>query len=200
MDLGLFRKAAGDICHGDPFKHVAATLNIMLSVSERIMADPHWTSYVGMASGVLGVFVASFSLYKTGRIKALDLRLELKRAVLDLHSLHGELAETLPRARKSREAIAAAMGRFGSGGTKSWLEEHSVDVNTWREMKESLPNKESSFRFISSAALENKLIAVHKQSSTLQSIKDKYVESMRKDAKDSEFLREQAHKRIQNGT
>ena len=164
------------------------------------MADPHWTSYVGMASGILGVLVASFSLYKTGRIKALDLRLELKRTVLDLHLLHEELGEILPRAKKSRESIAAATGRFGSGGTKLWLEEHSSDVDAWREMKENLPGKESSYRFVSSGGLENRLINVHMQQSKLRSLKDKYIESMSKDLNDSNFLREQAHKRAQNGT
>ncbi|MEH6450948.1 MAG: hypothetical protein V7765_19945 [Oleispira sp.] len=161
-----------------------------------IMAEPHWTSYIGMISGLVGVLVASFSLYKSSKIKTLDLRLELKRAVLDINSLHENLGELLLRAKKSRESMAAAMGDFKSGGMKLWGDENSKDENSLQEMKLKLPSKENTYKSKNSEELEAMLVEIHAQKNTLLSIKDKYIESMEKDVKDGGFLREQAHKRV----
>ena len=164
------------------------------------MADPHWTSYIGMVSGVIGVLVASFSLHKTNKIKTLDLRIELRRSVLDLNLLHEALEETLQKAKKSRENMSAAMGRFRSGGMKAWLDQHSKDVGVWLEMNQSLPAKDCSYKSLNSEQLEQNIVETHEQQRILKFIEDRYINSINEDQKNGEFLREQAHKQIPNST
>ena len=59
-------------------------------------------------------------------------------------------------------------------------------------------NKEDTFKSFSSEELEKKLVEAHEQQGVLNSIKEKYLVTMNKDVKDSEFLREQAHNRVRN--
>ena len=157
------------------------------------MADINWTNYVGIASGVVGVIIASISLYKTSKIKSLDLRLELKRTALDISFLHGELKAILELALKSRQQTAAALGRFKSGGMHQFAEEHANDTKTWEKLGEKMPDRESSYSNLSKEKLERKLIETHELKISLESLKEKYTSSMAKDEEDSKFLREQAH-------
>jgi len=164
------------------------------------MADIHWTSYVGMASGVTGVIIALISLYKTSKIKSLDLRLELKRTALDINSLHEELKTTLERALKSRQRTSAALGKFKSGGMQQWAEEHATDSKAWETLGEKIPDKESSYNSLSKEKLEKKLVGAHELKIKLESLKEKYTLSMVKDEGDSNFLREQAHRNVHQNT
>ena len=164
------------------------------------MVDISWTSYVGMASGVIGVVIASISLYKTSKIKSLDLRLELKRIVLDMSFLHEELKAILARALRSRQQTSAALGRFKSGEMQQWALEHANDTETWEKLGEKLPDKETSYNNLSKDKLEKKLIETHELKIKLESLKEKYTSSMAKDEEDSQFLRDQAHRNIHQNT
>jgi hypothetical protein len=160
------------------------------------MNDIHWTSYVGMASGIVGVFIASISLYKTNRIKSLDLRLEFKRIALDITSLHEELDTILIVSLKSRTQTAAALSMSGSGGTKSWLEEHANDTKLWKNLGDTLPDTKESYNSLSKEKLEGKLVKAYGLKIKLNSLKEKYASSLAKDEKDSKFLREQSHRNV----
>lgn len=47
------------------------------------MAAPDWVSYVGAATGVAGFVMGYVAYRRSGAMKALDMRLELRRAGTD---------------------------------------------------------------------------------------------------------------------
>jgi hypothetical protein len=51
------------------------------------MAVPDWVSYVGLAGGVLGTATGCMAYWRTGQLKALDLRLELSRQDIEVRHL-----------------------------------------------------------------------------------------------------------------
>ena len=66
------------------------------------MTDPHWTSYVGMATGIVGAItgvsgaiMGYIGYRKSSQNKALDLRLELKKAVANINSDYKILLEQI---------------------------------------------------------------------------------------------------------
>ena len=62
-------------------------------------------------------------------MKALDLRLELRRADSDLRDLISSLPDKLTYAKRSREALAAATGGVRSGGMQKWIGEFESDLS-----------------------------------------------------------------------
>jgi len=89
------------------------------------MPDPHWTSYVGMATGILGTItgvagaiLGYISYRKSKQIKKLDLRIELKRAVTDLNFEYAELIRQMKEGNRSRKAVAAPLGLSNSSMMK----------------------------------------------------------------------------------
>jgi hypothetical protein len=83
------------------------------------MADPHWTSYVGMATGIIGALTGIIGYRKASSLKSLDLRLELKKATHNALTDVHQIEELINRASKSRQAVAAARGMFRKNGVKS---------------------------------------------------------------------------------
>jgi hypothetical protein len=85
------------------------------------MADPHWTSYVGMVTGILGAvtgiagaILGCMSYKKSNQIKALDLRIELKRALANTVYDFKKLNDQMTQGNKSRISVSSAIGAFRS--------------------------------------------------------------------------------------
>ena len=83
------------------------------------MTEPHWTSYVGMATGIIGAItgvsgaiMGYVSYRRSNRLKSLDLRLELRKAVNELQSNFSQIEKLIEYANQSRVAVFAARGFF----------------------------------------------------------------------------------------
>ncbi len=76
------------------------------------MPDPASLSIIGAVTGIIGAiagiagFVLGYISYRRSQqIKALDLRLELRKQVSDLRAMVEELPDLLPRSWESRIAV-----------------------------------------------------------------------------------------------
>ena len=126
------------------------------------MADPHWTSFVGMATGIIGAFTGVIGYRKASSLKSLDLRLELKKethnALTDVHKIE----ELINKANKSRQAEAAARGMFKSGMMEKWKADVETDKAQLATLLNKAPDPEENFEKCSQGVLESKLVDLHK--------------------------------------
>src|SRR5688572_4220085 len=109
------------------------------------MADPHWTSYVGMATGILGTItgvagaiLGVVSYRRTSQIKQMDSRLELKKAINQANANISALLELLPYADKSRTRVASAKGLLQSGAMEKWKTDYQMDWERFIALKETV--------------------------------------------------------------
>ena len=67
------------------------------------------------------------SIHRTSRFKALDLRLELRKATSDFHAGVPQVRDLIERAHKSKRNTNAARGLRGSGRMDSWEAQMKTD-------------------------------------------------------------------------
>lgn len=65
------------------------------------------TGVIGAITGISGAIMGFVSYRRSGHMKALDLRIELRKSISDLHDSAQSLPSLLDLAQKSRIAIAA---------------------------------------------------------------------------------------------
>lgn len=160
------------------------------------MSDPHWTSYVGMATGIVGAItgisgavMGYVSYRKSNEIKALDLRLELRKSINDLNSILAQAEELLPYANQSRERVAAATRNLHSGAVVAWNEQYERDQSALRELSDEVQSLDKEYDALSPNELEAELVTVHKLQNQLNDMKEKYNEAVRSDDRERERIR-----------
>jgi hypothetical protein len=161
------------------------------------MAEPHWTGYIGMITGLIGAItgiagaiMGYISYRRSNRLKALDLRLKLRKAVNDVHADLEGLNELIDDANGSRRAVFAARGMVRSGAMKIWENTVKVDKAKIGELFKSAPNVESTYESLEAKELESELVAVHKLKSEIRVLLDKYSEAIRSDDEQRKQMRE----------
>ena len=132
------------------------------------MSDPAWLSYTGAITGVIGAVtgiagaIMGYVAYRRSEaLKALDLRLELRKAENDLRSTVEEIIPLLEHAKQSRTAVASATGQLGSGALKKWFNEWEADLVTVRSLEAELPHANPDYASLNHSVLEEKLVVVH---------------------------------------
>ncbi len=142
------------------------------------MADSHWASYVGMATGIAGAVMGFLAYRRSTQIKALDLRLELRKADDDLIATFENLDKLLSYANKSRERVAAATGGLDSGAMVLWKQELVADTKKLDELKAKHED------------LESKLVDVHRMQGAADALLGKYKSALASDDERRKELRE----------
>ena len=152
------------------------------------MSDPNWLIYLGATTGVIGAVtgiagavMGYISYRRSGEMKALDLRLELRRAQVDYCAPVRELPALLERAKASRTAVSAATGMLGSGALQHWSSEWEKDealASTWVG---ELPSTDANRASAGHQELESELVQVHEQHGHAVRLRDKYLASLAED-------------------
>jgi len=126
---------------------------------------------------------------RSGEMKALDLRLELRKSENDLRRLVEGLPAQLEKAKKSHVAVASATSMLGSGALKEWSSEWESDLTEVQSLKEELPSTDSNYSSVDHAELEAKLIAIHDLRAKAVQVQEKYQTSLARDDNDREHIR-----------
>jgi hypothetical protein len=149
------------------------------------MSEQNWLVYLGAIAGVIGaitgiagVVLAFFALRRTGQLKALDLRLELRRTEATLQSEILSLIPLLERAKTSRTHLAAAQGSYHSGAIKHWLSEWGTDLVEASSLAEGASLLDADCTAFSQAQLEARLITIHKLQGQVSRLSGKYRDSL----------------------
>lgn len=154
------------------------------------MAAPDWISYVGMATGISGAIMGFISYRRSNSFKSLDLRLELRKSVNELHQKHSQLNDQIIYATKSRKAVAAATGNLGSGRTKLWEQQIEKDTNYLTDIQAQLPKKDETFIGLTTAKLESKLVEIHDIHGDLSRLIEKYASEIASDDETRRHIRD----------
>jgi hypothetical protein len=160
------------------------------------MSDPVWLSYAGALTGVVGAVtgisgaVMGYVAYRrSGELKALDLRLELRKSESELQRTVEELPARLEYAKKSHIAVASAIGMFGSGAFKRWDTDWQADLASVRSLPTELPPANFDYASASHSELEARLVAVHALRGKAAHIQEKYEAALAADDKEREHIR-----------
>lgn len=160
------------------------------------MTDTTWLSYLGAATGIVGTItgiagaVMGYVGYRrAGQLKALDLRLELRKSENDARTALQSLPSLLEQAKDSRIAVAAAMGQHGSSRVKLWTDAYEYDLSTAKALAEKAPDPNADHGGLTPAELETKLVEVYALRSKAGQMRANYEASLATDEKDREQLR-----------
>jgi|APLak6261670063_1056076.scaffolds.fasta_scaffold01439_2 hypothetical protein len=159
------------------------------------MADLDWLGYTGAITGVIGAItgiagsVLGYVAYRrSDQLKALDLRLELRKNSTSLVAEAKELLPLLDYAKKSKVAVVAATGMYKSGATEKWVAECDTDVEKIKALLGALPNPEDQHLDLPPTDLETKLVEAHGLKDTVSRFRKKYDDSIATDDKDREQI------------
>ena len=160
------------------------------------MADPHWTSYVGMITGIVGAItgisgaVMGYVGYrKSNEIKSLDLRLELRKSINDFESSLSQIEKLLPYVNKSRERVASAIGNYHSGAMVIWKEAYEKDQLELNQISDEAQKINNELVGLSPAELEAELVRIHKFQNQLNVLEAKYDKALVSDDKERERIK-----------
>jgi hypothetical protein len=149
------------------------------------MSEQSWLAYIGAIAGIIGAItgvagavVAILAFRRTGEIKALDLRLEVRRAESTLQSDIHDLAPLLERAKTSRTRLAAAQGSCRSGATAHWLPQWDADLAEANQLIAGASALDIDCSAFSQAELEARLVIVHKLQRQVAQLSGKYHSSL----------------------
>lgn len=159
--------------------------------------------YIGTVTGIIGAITAIIAIAisirsarKVDTMKSLDLRLELRRNVVDAHLLLDNLVMKIEEARTSKKQNFAASGLLNSGYAEQYLSQCSSDLHSLGVIKVGLPDIDDQYPGKSPADLEHKLISIHETLTNLKDLDAKYSESLADDKRAGEKRAEEAQQRI----
>ena len=161
------------------------------------MAEPHWTGYVGMAAGIVGsvtgiagAVMGYISYRRSNSIKALDLRLELRKTVTQIESDLAKMQNQLEHANKSRQNVAAAKGMKNSGAMMVWNKAFEEDKNKLQVLQENALPSTANYNDLSLVELESRLVDIHKLRGQIDDLANKYNSSLKLDDEDRKRILE----------
>ncbi len=146
------------------------------------MTEIDWPDYVGVVSGVIGMITGSFgaiigykSYKKSNEIKALDLRLELRKKISDFEAAYHHLENLLPEANRAMLANLSARNMLNSSFKDKWDLEYENDMNDLDLISESMPDSDLDYTNYSTGKLETELVNIHQLLNSVEDLKRKYV-------------------------
>lgn len=149
------------------------------------MADPSLvgmiTGIIGALSGIAGLVVSVKNYHRVSTIKALDLRLELKKAFNDLDRLRRGLEEFLDSVNQSHEAVMSARGQLSGGAGQIWRKDFADDKATLRRLLGLAPHVQGEYEKLSPSELEAQLVILHRSHGDLKGLREKFERLLEKD-------------------
>jgi hypothetical protein len=154
-----------------------------------------WLSYVGAVTGIVGMItglagarLGYLGYRRSGQMKALELRIELKKAENAAREILDQLPVLIDRAQASRTSVFVAAGAFGSGNMVAWVKECEKDRIEVAALLKDLPVAGDDNRTLSPDELESRLVSIDALKGKALRIRDKCQGTMAADEKSRERL------------
>ena len=161
------------------------------------MAEPHWTSYVGMATGIIGAItgvsgaiMGYVSFNKSKSINSMDLRIELRKSINELRLKIDQLEKLIEQANGSRIATSAAAGVASSSMMDLWKQGVQSDKITLQRLSQETPTAENDYGDLDFKEQESRLVAVHQFQIQVDALIGKYNAALQTDKEFRVTLRE----------
>lgn len=144
----------------------------------------------GAVTGLAGAVVAYIGYRKTERLKSLDLRLELRKAIAALQMEVHDMPALVNQAEKSRMAVGSATGMFQSGAMEKWSMRWEADRKSIEEHRARLEELNVDYAAATPVELEANLVEAHRLQTSVSKLKDFYASSLTEDDRKRDHLRE----------
>lgn len=158
------------------------------------MAD--WTGYVGVVTGVAGMVMGFRGYQRSNQIKALDLRLELRKGLGDSHLALSSLRDLIDYADRSRQAVLAATGMIRSGNQVAWEQAVAADRARIDTLASSLRSEVADYAELSAEQIESEIVSAHRIRTELDALVTRYRGEIAADDRTRERLHQQAADRV----
>ncbi len=146
-----------------------------------------WLPYIGGIAGItgiIGMITGTAGYIRSGRMKALDLRLELHKAEDAVRDMLSELPALIDLADRSRSAIYVADAKM------LWDQSCAADRSELAGMQAQLPTEGSDYRRLSNRSLEDRLVAMNKLRVRGTRMREKYLSALAGVEKKRQEMRE----------
>jgi hypothetical protein len=120
-------------------------------------------------------------------VKALDLRLELRRELAEYRQIVMALPRLIEQASQSRQSVAAATGGHG-GALQIWLEQQTKDLGAAVTLERGLPNSSENYADLDPQELEDALAQLHALRLQAFALQEKYHGCLAADNKSREQI------------
>lgn len=154
------------------------------------------TGIVGCLTGMAGAVMGYISYRRVSALKALDLRLELRRSEVDAQQASQELVALIAKANASRVAVAAAKGMLNDSAMDAWKQQVKQDREQASRLRDNFPSPLPAYTGLSHARLEARLIEVHALSRTIQGLMNWYRSELAADDRDREHIQRDMRSRF----
>ncbi|PLZ01972.1 hypothetical protein CY652_13155 [Burkholderia sp. WAC0059] len=129
---------------------------------------------VGMLTGISGAVMGYIAYRRSNQIKALDMRLALRKDLEEVREAVTTFRELMSSAEGSRRATLAARGLYKSGNMVVWERTLEADRAEVAKIAAAILSEGTDFAALSEAQLETELVAVHKIKTSLSKLVEKY--------------------------
>jgi len=164
---------------------------------------PAWLTYVGAITGIVGAItgiagaVMGYVGYRrSSQLKALDLRLELRKSESDVGDLLRALPELVGTAKQSRLAVATANGSANTGAMEAWNGQIEGDLSAISGLHSTLAVPADEHASLTPFQLESKLVEVHALHAKARQFEQKYRGALAADDKERDNIRAAVQLRI----
>ena len=152
------------------------------------MASQDWLTFisviggaVGALTGIGGLVLAILAFRRTGQLKSLDLRLELRSCERALRSDASDIVQLLENAKASHTRLGAAQHNYHSGAMQHWLTEWGTDLARAKSLSQQVAALGTAGKALSQAGLEARLNEVQNLQHELAKLSGKYSGLLAKD-------------------
>jgi hypothetical protein len=146
--------------------------------------------YVGAISGGVATIISLVSAVRVSRMKALDLRVEMRKLEEDTARIVDGLPGALDATLASHSAVTIATHGVGSGNFIAWRNGLDTDrAQAQTLIAEFQGSRRADYHDHSNRELEDQLITMHALNGKLASLRDKYAASIAADDRMREEIR-----------
>jgi hypothetical protein len=159
------------------------------------MSIPAWlnlgvvTGIIGSVAGIAGAVMGFVSYRRVSRMKALDLRLEVRKLKADCAGELRELPDLMTKANDSRMAVAAAAGWLNSGAIQVWKDQLKQDQASVQALDAGPDLSAAEYRKVTQTQLEERLVELHGLHREIRRYIEKYRAALAADDKEREHIR-----------
>jgi hypothetical protein len=169
-----------------------------------VTIEIHWTGYFAMATGIIGAITGTTGAIlglkgyrRGGRSKSQDLRIQLRKNILEALDITKRAKSKVDSSIKSRTAVSSATGHLNSGFLKVWMEKATAAKSEAEHLGLILPTEKNLWANFSDEQLEDEIVRIHGERIKAEAILKKYEKEIGADDEKRRHLRDQAHRRAQ---
>ena len=142
------------------------------------------TGAIGAISGLVGSFLGYKGYRRAQDVKALDLRLEFRKAVTDARAIVDDLPDLVSDAERSRDYRLIATGHQGGEATTAWIKTKEADREVLSSLQIELERLVKSDATTNNhAKLESRLVSIHALTTTATQLTTKCKKRIEDDEK-----------------